>query len=47
MVFKNDYKMEIREKNSNYIQINQEKISKTIKKSRMNSNIFIKFLVIF
>ena len=39
--------MEIREQNSNYIQINQEKISKTIEKSEMNSNIFIKFLVLF
>ena len=39
--------MEIREKNSNYIQNNQEKLSKTIEKSEMNSNIFIKFLVIF
>ena len=39
--------MEIREKYSNYIQINQEKISKTIEKSEMNSNIFIKFLVLF
>ena len=39
--------MEIRKKNINYIQINQEKLSKTIEKSEKDSNIFIKFLVIF
>ena len=41
------FKIEIREKNINYVQINQEILSKTIEKSEMNSNIFIKFLVIF
>ena len=39
--------MEIRKKNINYIQINQEKLSKTIEKSEMDPNIFINFLVIF
>ena len=41
------FKIEIKEKNINYVQINQEIKSKTIEKSEMNSNIFIKFLVIF
>ena len=40
-------KMKIREKNINYVQINQEWLSKTIEKSGMNSNLFIKFLVSF
>ena len=33
--------MEIRKKNINYIQINQEKLSKAIEKSEKDSNIFI------
>ena len=34
--FLNDFKMKNRERNSSYIQINQEKISKTMEKSEMN-----------
>ena len=41
------FKIEIKEKNINYVQINQEIKSKTIEKSEMDPNIFIKFLVIF
>ena len=41
------FKIENIRENINHVQINQEIISKTIEKSEMNSNIFIKFLVIF
>ena len=41
------FKIGIREKNINYVQINQEKSEDTIEKSEMISNIFINFLVIF
>ena len=39
--------MENNEENINYIQINQEIKNKTIEKSEMDPNIFIKILVIF
>ena len=39
--------MENNEENINYIQINQEMKNKTIEKSEMCSNIFIKILGIF
>ena len=39
--------MENNEENINYIQINQEMKNKTIEKSEMDANIFIKILVIF
>ena len=41
------FKIKIRDKNINYVQINQEIKSKTIEKSEKDSNIFIKILVIF
>ena len=41
------FKIEIRDKNINYVQINQEIKSKTIEKSEKDSNDFINFLVIF
>ena len=41
------FKIENKEKNINYVQINQEIKSKTIEKSEMDPNIFINFLVIF
>ena len=44
--FKKCLKIKIEEKNINYVQINQERISKAIEKSEMDPNIFIKFLVI-
>ena len=41
------FKKENNEKNINYVQINQEMKSMAIEKSKMDPNIFIKFLVIF
>ena len=46
MFFKMFY-IKIKEKNINYVQINQEIKSKTIEKSEKGSNDFISFLVIF
>ena len=39
--------IKIKEKNINYVQINQEILSKTLEKSERDSNIIISILVIF